>query len=442
MFRKPIIELNDHWSNELYDDGVKRSCFGKMIDFLDTDMIISICGVRRAGKSILMKQTINYLINTKNVNPKNILFLNLEHPYFSKYRQNIENLQLIYENYLKIAKPSDGEVYLFLDEIQFFDEWEIFVKAIYEQKKCKIIISGSNSSLLSSDLLTLLSGRTLPIEVYPFSFFEIASEHKLITTDLLEQIKNETKLNDLLKIFLKDGGFPQVFFEKKSSIKHEILNAYAKTILFEDVATRLHLRKPKQLEQLFVYLISHIGKKITYNKVAKLLNLDDKSIKEYIKALEDSYLLFELPLFSFSLKKQIANSKKIYSIDTGQVNSVSFKFSENLGRIFENFIFLEFKRNNYEIFYYQSNNDLEVDFIVKKHTKLSPIQVSWTIENFETKKREINSLIQCLKELNLPKGFIITSDYDEDLIIEKKQIKIISASKFLILQNKDKLLFE
>jgi predicted AAA+ superfamily ATPase len=154
MFENVIVEQNQHWSGELYDQGVCRSYFPKLLEYLSTGMVVSIIGVRRAGKSTLLKQTINYLIAQK-IPPKNILFLNLEHPYFSSFNKDVHYLQKIYEDYLKIANPSD-KIYILLDEVQFFQEWPIFVKSLYEQKKVQFILTGSNSTLLSSDLMAWL----------------------------------------------------------------------------------------------------------------------------------------------------------------------------------------------------------------------------------------------------------------------------------------------
>ena len=172
MFENVLVEQNPHWTGTLYPQGIDRKCFKEVLSYLKVHPVISVTGVRRAGKSILLKQTINYLIEEEKVPPKNILFANLEHPYFSQYSEEVKYLEILFEDYLKIADPK-GKIYCFLDEIQFFNKWPVFVKAHYEQLKVKFVITGSNSFLMSHDLLTLLSGRTLPVEVYPLSFGEI-----------------------------------------------------------------------------------------------------------------------------------------------------------------------------------------------------------------------------------------------------------------------------
>ena len=343
MFEDVIIEQNFHWTLQTIELGVRRTYFDKITQYLKTGMIISITGVRRAGKSTLLKQVIDYLIKEQQVSPKNILFLNLEHPYFASYSKDISYLQKIYEDYLKLANPQ-GKIYCLLDEIQFFSEWPIFVKSLYEQKKVQFIVTGSNSAFLSSELMTLLSGRTLPIEVFPLSFAEIAQAYTIETSDPITVSQQRARLRNLVTQVLQYGAFPEVALNLVPSVTYDILSAYAKTILYQDVTPRLQLRKPTELERLFVYLISNVGKPFSYTNLEELFDITDKVIKEYIAAFADSYLLFELEAFDFSLKKQIRSQKKIYSIDTGQINALAFHFTQNIGRLLENLVFLELRR--------------------------------------------------------------------------------------------------
>ncbi len=441
MFEDVIIEQNMHWTGKLYNYGVERSYFPKLLAYLETGMIISILGVRRAGKSTLLKQTINHLIVHNKIAPKNILFLNLEHPYFSLYAKDVGYLQKIYEDYLKIASP-DGKMYILLDEVQFFNEWPIFVKSLYEQKNVQFILTGSNAALLSSDLMTLLSGRTLPISVYPLSFKEIVQAHDIDSNDAMALSNNRPMLRKLIDQFLKYGGFPGVVLNLLPDVAYDMLNAYAKTILYQDVAPRLQLRKSVELERLFVYLISNIGKPFSYANLSELFDLSDKVIKEYIGAFSDSYLLFELEMFDFSLKKQIKNQKKVYSIDTGQVNATAFHFTENLGRLLENLVFLELKRADLEMYYYKTSNNLEVDFLVRRNLKMALIQVALDVQDPQTLKREQRALLQSLSELKLTSGTIITRDHEDHYIDEDgKIITTIPAYKFFCLSTEEKITF-
>lgn len=439
MFEKILEEQNPHWRKKPYKKYVKRSCLNKLISFLKTQMIISIFGVRRSGKSSLMKILINYLIS-KKINPKNILFLNLEHPYFAKYANEIKYLQNIFEEYLKLMKPK-GKIYIFLDEIQFFADWQIFVKALFEQKNVKFIISGSNSKLLSSDISTLLTGRTLILELMPFSFLEVIKLKKIPIKTELEIHKNKRKIKNFFDSYLKYGGFPEILLTKDTKIRFEMLASYVKTILYQDVIFKMQIKKAREVEKLFVYLISNNSNLFSYNNLSKFFDISDKAIKEYIKNFEESYLLFEIEKFSYSVKKQLFNPKKIFSIDTGIINATSFKFSENIGAFLENIIFLELKRLNLKIYYFKTKNNLEVDFLVQKAMIFSLIQVSFSLKDKKTKKREINSLIKAMEEMKLKEAVVITYDEEEDIFYENKKIKIIPIYKYLLLEENKKLKF-
>jgi uncharacterized protein len=430
MFENVLVEQNPHWGGETYPQIIERECFKEITRYLQIPQVISVTGVRRAGKSTLLKRTINYLMEKEKVPPTNLLFANLEHPYFSQYSEDVQYLEKLFEDYLKIANPQ-GKIYCFLDEIQFFDKWPIFVKAHYEQKGVKFIVTGSNSFLMSHELLTLLSGRTLPVEVYPLSFGElIRAKTKIKELTPLAIAQHRHEIRRLLDHFLRFGGFPEIVLLGDESLADDILNAYAKTILYQDVASRLNLKKPLDLERLFYYLSSHIGASFFYTGLAELFDLTDKTIKDYIKALVDANLLFEIDKFSFSLKQQIRAPKKIYAIDTGMVNAIAFKFSENHGKLFENVLYLELKRRKKEIYYYKTSGGYEVDFLTKTKEKLELIQVC--IDPHEkAETREVRALVHAAKELKLNRGILITAEIEKEWIIDDITIIVIPLYQFI-----------
>ncbi|MBM3886915.1 ATP-binding protein, partial [Candidatus Dependentiae bacterium] len=164
--------------------------------------------------------------------------------------------------------------------------------------------------------------------------------------------------------------------------------------------------------------------------VAKLFDLSDKAVKEYITVFVDSYLLFELDLFDFSLKKQLRNPKKIYAIDPGVVNAVAFQFSSNVGRLLENAVFLELRRLGLEMYYYKTHNNLEIDFIAKKQLKMTIIQVAWQVQDQKTLEREQRALLSAMDELKLTRGLIITENDEARVVAEDKEIIMMPAYKF------------
>ena len=430
MFEETIVDQNPHWSGDMYIEGVPRKILNKVIDYLDLPHVISIVGVRRAGKSTLIKQAINFLIQTKEIPPKNILFLNLETPQFSRYRTDVTYLERVYEDYLKLASP-EGTVFCFLDEVQFFTEWQVFVKSHYEEKKIKFIVTGSNSRLLSSEFITLLSGRTLPLEVFPFSFGEFLTAKGLTVTDEVSLLKKRHRVRHLMDEYLHFGGFPEPSFVSEQATKKEILVMYARNILYRDIAPRFTVKKPLELENLFFYLMSNISSLYTYNKLSKLVEISDKTIKDYLSYFTDAYLLFTIDLFNFSVKRQIKSPKKVYAIDTGMARASSFSFSEDAGHYLKNLVFIELKRKGREIYYYKTANDLEVDFACKEENRLTGlIQVSKEMQTDKVRKREIRALIKAMDETGLSQATIVTYEDEEIIRAEGKTINVIPAYKY------------
>lgn len=438
MFENLLISQNPHWVEDTQACGAQREKFSQLLAYLPLNQVISVLGIRRSGKSTLLRQLIAYLIHQENINPKNILFLNLEHPYFSAYAKEIKYLETAFEDYLRLCLPA-GKIYILLDELQFFPDWPVFVKAHYEQGNCKFVVTGSNSSLLSSDILTMLSGRTLPIEIYPLSLREIAHSHAIDINNPEKIYHHRHLLAQSLELLIEFGGFPEVALGEHHDTQNDILAAYAKTILYQDVAPRLNTRKSQELESLFVYLISNIGKLFSFHQLSKLFDLSDKAVKDYIDAFEDAYLLFQLDCFSFSIKKQIRNPKKIYAIDTGLAQAVAFRFSKDHGYNLENVIFIELKRMALMVFYYKTDKSYEIDFLVKKGMSTGLIQICWNLENSETKQREIRALINAASELKLTRGVIITAMETEELHIENLTIKVVPAYYFLCLKDEEKM---
>lgn len=431
MFESLIVDQNPHWDGTLYQEGVSRDILNRVKDYLDLPHIIALVGVRRCGKSTLARQTINHLIRDKGIPPRNILFLNLENPQFSRYRNDISYLERAYDDYLKLVTPT-GTVYCFLDEVHFFTEWQVFVKARYEQKGIKFTVTGSNSHLLTSEFITMLSGRALPVEVYPFSFTEFIAANGLVLSDSVDFIRERNRLRGLFDDYLRRGGFPEITSISMSSTEKDILVMYARNILYQDIAPRFSIKKAVELENMFFYLASNISQLYSFNKLGALVGLNDKTVKDYLSYFSDAYLLFTLDAFAFSVKEQIRSPKKVYAIDTGMAGAVGFNFSENLGRLLENLIFLELKRREHELYYYKTGNGLEVDFACYAGGKVTQlIQVSYEMGEESTRHREFRALVKAMEETGLNKGLVITYEEEDEILMEGKMISLIPAFKYL-----------
>jgi len=439
MFEEVLAEQNPHWTGVKYDPGVTRTCFSKLVDFFATGQVIAVTGVRRSGKSTLIKQFINHKME-EGFPAANILFLNLEHPSLSLYREDVANLQRIYEDYLKLMRPI-GNLIICLDEIQFFRDWPVFVKALHETKKAQFIVTGSNANMLSSDMITMLSGRSLPLEVFPFSYREIAHAQGIDVDNPVARARDVPRFRNLLEEMLEFGGFPSVVLQESNQTAFDILGAHARTVLLQDVVPRLGIRKPSDLEQLYVYMVTNIGKLFSYSNISKLFGLSDKSVKEYLLALSDAHLIYEIEQFSYSLKAQIRNPKKIYAIDTGQANAIGFRFSANRGRLLENLIFIDFCRLDLKPYYFKTTKGLEIDFVIKNKGELALVQIAWDVNDPSTLDREQKALLEAQEELGCKNAILITA---EPILPQKalcEGIRLIQAHQFLMHNQKDRLEF-
>ncbi len=430
MFEQVIVDQNPHWAGSLYQEGVRREVLDQMVKYLDLPHVVSLVGVRRAGKSTLARQAINHLIREEGLNPRHILFLNLETPQFSRYRNDVTTLERAFEDYLKLVTP-EGTVYCFLDEVHFFPEWQVFVKSRYEHKNIKFIVTGSNSHLLSSEFITLLSGRALPVVVHPFSFTEFVHAKGIAVTDEVSMLAERHLLRKAFDDYLRYGAFPEIAFIEDETVKREILFMYARNILYQDIAPRFAIKKAQDLEQLFFYLVSNVASLYTFNSLSKVVGLNDKTVKDYLSYFADAYLLFTVDAFAFSVKEQIRSPKKVYAVDTGMAAAASFSFSENLGHYLENLVFLTLKRNTDEIYYYKTANGLEVDFACRQGGRLvGLIQVAADMRGEKARNRELKALLKALDETGLDTGTIVTYEDEEEVTIAGKTIHVVPAYKY------------
>ena len=402
---------------------------------VDIDFIITVTGPRRAGKTYLCFQTINELLK-KNISKENILYINFEDE--KLIGANSNDLSILLETYLETSDVEKTQnIYLFLDEIQNVTNWDSWIRRIYDTEKTyKIILTGSSSKLLSKEISTKLRGRALNTEVFPLSFKEYLN-WKNVTYDLKNLYHSKTKIQvkKHFSQYLMQGGYPALFLIE--SDKEKILQSYYESMIFKDVVERYGIKDTKKLKILASLLFESTSKEISYNKLANKLkslgfSLSLNTIIEHISYFEEAYLFFQNLKYEYSLNKQLGSIKKIYCIDNGLLNSVSFKFTEDFGKLIENLAYIELKRRKKEIYYYKKKH--ECDFLIKEKNKVTEaIQVT---KNLDTNyKREINGLLEAIHNFNLKSGTIITNDAEEETIVEEKTIKIIPIWKWLLQDN-------
>ncbi|MBU0958436.1 MAG: ATP-binding protein [Nanoarchaeota archaeon] len=426
MNNEKIIEILSEWNfwGKDHDVGVFRDKYlAKLNKLMNTGQVVAVTGVRRSGKSTLMKQFIKQQM-IKGKAKKNFLYINLEETLFADHL-SLNFLQQIYDAYFEILKP-DSVPYILLDEVQNIPKWEKFVRSLHEKKQAKIIVSGSTSKLLGREFGTVLTGRWVELKLYPVGFFEFLEFKKLKTGNRFGILSKKIKIKQFLREYLEFGGFPLVVLKEE---KKEILQRYFDDIMERDIAEKHKIRRVDRLKSLARYYLTNFSSTISYRRITKFMDLSLDSVERFSSYMAEAYLTFFVPKFSYSLKEQEINPRKIYCIDSGLINMVGFKFSENIGRLYENLVFLTLLREGKEIYYYKNKG--ECDFVLKEGQKIKQaIQVSYQIK--ENKEREIKGLLEAMNTFKLKEGFIITEDKEGEEKIKGKKVKYIPLWKWLL----------
>ncbi len=395
----------------------------KLKGFLKFPNILAILGIRRSGKSVL-----SWLL----LKEKKYGYINFDDE--SLYGIKASDLNIILKAFYELYGDLN---YLILDEIQNVFGWELFANRLRRTKK--IILTGSNSQLLAGELATHLTGRHIDFILFPFSFEEFC-----IYNDIdLDKIKNSeyttetsAKMEEAIREYINVGGLPEAYKYGKAIIK-----SIFSDIITKDIIRRYSIKNIGVIESLAKYLVSNFSNEISFNKLKNIFSIKKvQTIKNYVGYMEKAYLIFILERFSFKLKQQIIAPKKVYCMDTGMINAISFKSSENFGKLFENLVCIElFRRKGYsqqdtEIFYWKNFQQEEVDFIIKEGNKVKQlIQVCYDLNDVKTKNREIKALLKASKELKCKNLFAITEDYEAEEKVNKKKIKFVPLWKWLLM---------
>ena len=395
---------------------VERTILKEMKQYLNLPHVIIISGLRRSGKSTLLKE-----IKHRYYEDENIYYFNFEDERLVNF--TLEDFNLLYETFMEIVGKSN---IFFFDEIQVVNGWEAFVRRMND-KGYKFFITGSNSSMLSREMGTKLTGRSIAIELYPFSFKECLSYVNVDTNKTMLLTEDRALIKKEFNEYIDNGGMPEYRIYKNDKTLKDLYE----NILYRDVIVRYNLSDEKSLKELTHFLFSNYGKEISYNNLKSMLNLGSiNTVKHYTNYLENSYLIFTIPKYDESLKKQIYSKKKVYVIDMGLINLISFKFSKNSGRILENIVFLELKRKNKDIFYHKEKS--ECDFIIKDKLKIvQAIQVTQNLDD-GNKSREIAGLLEACKKYKLKEGMILTYGQEEDIVVDDKKIVVKPVWKWLL----------
>ncbi len=436
MDKKEIIAVLQEWNywskpfkktfaRDTYETEVARKA--------DTDEIVFIKGVRRSGKSTILINHIHNLVR-QGVPKENILFVNLEDPRFAT-SLSLELLEKIKEAYLYYINPQ-GKPYIFLDEVQNVEGFEKWLFKEYELQTAHLFATGSNSKLLSREVGSALSGRYLDVLVFPLSFKEYLQFNGVTIEKPYDLIGKRLEIERHFERYMFYGGFPKVVLTEDVSLKEAELKSYFDSILLRDVVARYKLDNFKILERLCVFLLSSIANLVSITRIKNRLGVSYDLAGRYMEYLENTYMIQTVPLFDWSLQKQHVNPKKIYSIDTGLSKRVSFEVGKRTGDILENIVYLELRRRYEEIYYFKTKQGYEVDFLIKEHERIVKlVQVSQTLSDEKTKKRELRALLKASDELDLSSDtelIVVTMDAAHEETTEGDMIKIVNVVEWLL----------
>jgi len=414
-----IINQNPHWTGKKYSNLLQRKVFESLKTNLQTRHIQILTGIRRSGKSSLFAMLINELM--KENKPKSILKLNLDDPQFFEIWDNPASIYSL----IQTAEKITGEKieYLFLDEVQVVDKWETFVKSVYDTETFKkIFVTGSNSSFLQKEYSTFLSGRYLENPVFPYSFDEILGHHHI--NSYFDLISNTPKALQLLDKCLEWGCFPEIVATKNEEIRTNLLSGYFDSIIMKDCISRFQIADVATFKKLLLYSISTIGSVFSYKSLGTAAGTNENTAKKYINILKDSYIISDVSNFAFSLKENVRNSHKLYAADNGIINAVSYRFWDNKAKLFENFVFNELQKQQFDEITFANNNG-ECDFIAKKGFEYQAIQVCYELTP-ENNKREFGGFATIEDNVGGCKKTIIT--YNQEM--QDDNVTVIPAWKY------------
>ncbi len=399
---------------------------------------ITIIGPRRAGKTYFLY---NIMKRFNDVERERMLYINLEDDRLLPLE--LSDLDILLNSYYEIYPDNRKRmVYLFLDEVQNVDGWEIFVRRVLDGRNIRPFITGSSSKIMTREIATSMRGRSLSHLILPFSFSEFLRARCVEVDEYLSSAKRSIVMRDL-RIFLELGGFPEVVLEDDDDLKIRILKDYVEVMLIRDIVERHSVRNIKVLRMLFHAILSSYAKQFSAHKFHNSLKsqgikVSKNTIYEYIQYLEDTFSIFSIRRFSHSLREKEQSLPKIYVIDNGYAAKIGSSSSLNIGRLMENAVAIEwFRRMSQnpllEVYYWRDNRRKEVDFVIKEGLVIRElVQVCYDLEEYDTRVREITALEKAGEELGCKDLKIITWDRDDSEIINGKQISFIPLWKWLL----------
>ena len=392
----------------------------KIVPFIDKDVIKVLTGIRRSGKSVMLKLLMEELKN-RGINENQFIYINFEN---LKYR-NLKNYERLYDFILNKVDDKYKSYYIFLDEIQEVEEWERCVNSLRvdEEFNFDIYITGSNAKLLSGELSTYLAGRYIEFIVYPFSFKEFF--------EIIQEKNQEIKVKEAFQKYVKFGGMPflhNLDYNFEASMQY-LQDLYA-SIILKDITQRNNIRDTDLLERIINYVIMNIGNTFSATSISKFFKSENRkvateTILNYIKACEEAFLVYRVARNDLLGKKILNVNEKYYIADHGIREAIMENNQKNINQVLENIVYFEMLRRGYNIKIGKVDN-FEVDFVCKKNDETIYIQVSYLLASEDTKEREF-SVLENIKD-NYPKYVLSMDEFD----MSRNGIKHVNLIEFLV----------
>lgn len=388
-------------------------------EFPEAKNIIKVAvGMRRSGKTYFLFQTIRKLLS-EGVDLSRVLYINFEDHRILPMDHKAMG-QMIDAWYTLYPNHHDHCCYLFLDEVQNVEGWPVVLRRLLDTKNIQIYVTGSSAKLLSKEIASSLRGRSLPIEILPYSYREfLTSHHRELPKVPLGKKTLDHQRSYLLDYFQK-GGFPGVQFMPPN--EHlETLQNYVETVIFRDVVERHQIGNIALMKYFIGFLLKSVASPFSvskfYNDIkSQGYKVGKDTLYSYLSYLEDAFLVFAVPIFTESLRHIQTTPKKIYAIDNGLVQANTFNLSENFGKLLENQVYLDLRRQGKKIFYYRTSDGYEVDFVTQDlHGNYELLQIVWEHEDQKTMDREIRALQQAEQEVGFKGRLIDWPTYLRDL---------------------------
>lgn len=369
-------------------------------------------GMRRTGKTYFLYQQILKMFE-EGVNRTAILYINFEDDRLLPL--NEQKLAFLVDAFYALYPENhDRKCYFFFDEIQNVNNWPLVIRRLHDTKNAEIFLTGSSAKMLSKEISTSLRGRSLAIEIWPYSFNEFMVAKKISIERSLYDKRTQDRLTQTFYSYLSEGGFPEII-SFSPDVKQKTLQEYLDVVIYRDIIERHNIKNPTLIKHMILSMIHNVGKPFTINKFYNDMKtqgyqIGKDNLYEYVDHIEDAYLAFSARVYDKSIRKTQTNPKKLYAIDPGMVRALTLDYESDLGRLFETIVYLDLRRLGCTLDYYLTSERYEIDFLAQTprgHKKF--FQVVWDMQDVQTMEREERALQAGMKELKI-EGEIITLD--------------------------------